>query len=424
MSLSAGQIISLSIEKPAAGGPMIARAGQQIVLVSGAIPGERAAVRITRIGKGVAYGEVVTVEERSSDRRELTADPLCGGCLYAHISYPRQVAIKSQVIADAFGRIGKIAWDEPIPVAFGEEHGYRMRARLHLRHGRVGFFREGTHEVCDARRTRQLLPESCDVLDRVNAALGGTPAPVEGELEISEDVPASTRALHLETAGRLLPEQLARLTALAGVDGLTLGWSGRDPGEQILAGDPRITDVLDIDGSTVTLRRHVLAFFQGNRFLLTPLVRRIVDCIERNDEVVDLYAGVGLFSVAAAVVKGARVTAVEGDRVSSRDLTANAAPLGGLVDPVHRSVEEFTSTARQSPAVVIVDPPRTGLSRAALDGALRFRARTLAYVSCDVATLARDARRMLDAGYHLESLQGFDLFPNTPHVEAVAVFRV
>jgi 23S rRNA (uracil1939-C5)-methyltransferase len=300
-----------------------------------------------------------------------------------------------------------------------------MRARLHLRRGRIGFFREGSHDVCDARGTQQLLSQSCDVLDQVNAALGGPSAAVEGELELSENIPASGRAIHLETSATVIPSQIASLRALADVSGITLARIGQGAGEsaQLVAGDPCVTDVLDIDGTAVTLRRHVLAFFQGNRYLLTPLVRHILDSIDRDAEVIDLYAGAGLFSVAAAVVKGARVTAVEGDRVSAGDLTSNAAPLGGLVAPVHRSVEEFTATARQSPAVVLVDPPRTGLSRAALDGALQFRARTLVYVSCDVATLARDARRILDAGYRLERLHGFDLFPNTPHVEAVALFR-
>jgi len=191
VSLSPGQIVSLRIEKPAAGGPMIARAGNQIVLVMGAIPGERVAVRIGRLGKGVAYGDAISVEEPSADRRQAAGDPLCGGCLYAHISYPRQVAIKAQVIADAFHRIGKITWDRPIAVASAAEHGYRMRARLHLRAGRVGFFREGSHQVCDARGTGQLLPESADVLDRIATVLAEHAGAVEGELELSENIAAS-----------------------------------------------------------------------------------------------------------------------------------------------------------------------------------------------------------------------------------------
>src|SRR6185369_9376094 len=110
-----------------------------------------------------------------------------GGCLYAHIAYPRQLDIKSQVIADAFARIGRIAWTAPISVAASPDEGYRMRSRLHVRNRGIGFFREGTHDLCDARATRQLLPETSDVIDELAHRLspaGGT----RGELELSENI--------------------------------------------------------------------------------------------------------------------------------------------------------------------------------------------------------------------------------------------
>ena len=106
--VTAGQTLSLRVEKPAAGGRMIARVGGQVVLVSGAIPGERVAAQIERVAKGVAYAATVAVEEPSGDRRTPFSDPLCGGCLYGYINYPRQVEIKSLVIADAFQRIGHL----------------------------------------------------------------------------------------------------------------------------------------------------------------------------------------------------------------------------------------------------------------------------------------------------------------------------
>src|SRR5207248_8570605 len=97
--LKPGEIVPLMIEKPAAGGRMIARADGQVVLVSGAIPGERVSARIERIGKGVLYADVVAVADASPDRRPPFTDPLCGGSVYAHIAYPRQLEIKAQVIA-------------------------------------------------------------------------------------------------------------------------------------------------------------------------------------------------------------------------------------------------------------------------------------------------------------------------------------
>jgi 23S rRNA (uracil1939-C5)-methyltransferase len=119
------------------------------------------------------------------------------------------------------------------------------------------------------------------------------------------------------------------------------------------------------------------------------------------------------------------VTAVEGDRFAASDLEVNAAASGASLTLVHQPVEVFVARARSRPdrpLTVIVDPPRTGMSRDALDGLLRLQAARIVYVSCDVATLARDARRIVDAGYAIDRADGFDLFPNTPHVETVVVF--
>jgi 23S rRNA (uracil1939-C5)-methyltransferase len=398
---------------------MIARAGGQVVLVAGAIPGERATVQIERVAKGVAYGQALAIEQSSPDRREPFVDPACGGCAYAHIAYPRQRAIKAQVVADALGRIGRVVWPAPIVVAPSPDEGYRMRARLHVKDGRIGFFREGSHELCDARTTRQLLPATCDVLDQIADRLSALD-PINGELEISENVAATDRVAHLESVSAVSSERWAQATRHPGLTGVTVRRSDAGTGDvETAAGDPHVTDVLSIEGHDIALRRHVLAFFQGNRFLLHDLVAHVVGQIAPGDEVIDLYAGAGLFSIAAAVVRGAHVRAVEGDRVASADLIANAARLGGAVEALHQSVETFTARRHLPPAVLIVDPPRTGLSRESLQGAIRLQSRTVVYVSCDVATLARDTRHLLDAGYGIQRIDAFDLFPNTPHVETV-----
>ena len=330
--------------------------------------------------------------------------------LYAHIEYARQLETKSTVIADGFGRIGRLPLAAAVPMAGSPEQGYRMRARLHVRDGRAGFFREGTHTLCDARATRQLLPATCDAVEDVAARLRALGTSGVSEIEVSENVDATERAMRVEGEvgmGVVLTSdpQLARLTERQSV-----------------------TDRLSILGHEVALGRHVLAFFQGNRYLLGPLVACVVDRLEPGGTALDLYAGVGAFAVSAAVCKGAHVTAVEGDRVSAADLRDNAHRAdrvrgAGSVRAVHETVESFAATTRERPDAVVVDPPRTGMSREAMDGVLRLRSKRIVYVSCDVATLARDARRLVDgAGYTLTAVNGFDLFPNTPHVETVAVF--
>ncbi|MGE5244635.1 MAG: class I SAM-dependent RNA methyltransferase [Betaproteobacteria bacterium] len=408
-------LLALDIEKPAAGGRMIARLDGRVVLVAGAIPGERVRARVERVAKGVVYAEVVDVEAASPDRRAPFVDPLCGGCLFAHIRYGRQLEIKSQVIEDAFARIGRAPLVSPVPVAGSPDEGYRMRGRLHLRGGRLGFFREGTHEVCDARATRQLLPSTCDVLDRVAAGLRSLGASGPAEIELSENVNASERVLHVD-GERIDAEVLRPLAGFDGISGLLSG-SG-----SIVSGSPFVHDEIDVSGRSVRLRRHIQAFFQGNRYLLRDLVTRVISHLPQDGALVDLYAGAGLFAVAAAVARGGRVTAIEGDRVGAADLEANAAACGAAVVARHQSVEEFTARAAAPADAVVVDPPRTGMSREALAGVLRLRAPRVVYVSCDVATLARDARRLLDAGYAIGSVEAFDLFPNTPHVECVVSF--
>jgi 23S rRNA (uracil1939-C5)-methyltransferase len=386
---------------------MIARLSGQVVLVGGAIPGERVTARIERVGKGVLYADTVSVDDASPDRRPVMADPLCGGCLYAHIGYARQLALKAQVIADAFGRIGRLRLPSAVPVAASPEDGYRMRARLHVRGRRGGFFREGTHEVCDARLTRQLLPATCDALDRLVAGLASAGLDSVREIELSENADASDRVAYFDSGA---PIDGGAFERLAQIDGLT----GLGP-------EASVTDRITIGAAApVVLRRNVRSFFQGNRYLLRDLVAHVVGLVPSGADLVDLYAGAGLFAMTAAAIRQARVTAVEGDRVAAADLIANAGAYAG-VEVRHQSVETFLEAPR-APDVVIVDPPRTGLSRAALDGVIRLHAGRVVYVSCDVATLARDARRLLDAGYAIERADAFDLFPNTPHVETVAAF--
>jgi 23S rRNA (uracil1939-C5)-methyltransferase len=423
--LTPGQTLPLTIEKPAAGGRMIARVEGQVVLVAGAIPGEHVTARVERVGRGVAYADVISVDEASPDRRVPAFDPVCGGCHYAHITIDRQREVKGLVIEDGLTRIGRIALPSPVHVHPSPEEAYRMRARLHARRGRIGFFLEGTHEVCDARATRQLRDDACDTLDRLAAGLRSLAMEEVRELELSENIDASQRVVHLEVAVPIGPRVLRGLGLSDGLTGLTLTQAQLKGAERtaVVSGDPHVVDTLAFDEGRIQLRRHVRAFFQGNRFLLASLVQHVVSRVGAGDRVVDLYAGTGLFSVAAAVLKGAQVLAVEGDRTGAADLDANAAATNGGVKAVHESVEAFVQRGHNAPAVVIVDPPRTGMSNEAVDGVLKLKAPTLVYVSCDVATLARDARKLTEAGYRCDHVTGFDLFPNTPHVETVVTFR-
>lgn len=395
-----GSTLTLEIEKPAAGGRMLARHQGQVVLVWNAIPGERVTARVERTGKGVLYAETADVLNPSPDRRP-AADWRCGGTVYAHIAYPRQQALKAEIVRDAFGRIGRVPLEHAPDVVAGDEAGYRMRARLHVRGGRIGFFREGTHDLCDPEPTRQLLPSTIAWIRDVEAALGNERG-IEA-IELAENVAGDRRACYVD------------LRADADAAGIAAKTTA-------LGGERRISDQIDVGGAALTLRRDARAFFQGNRFLLTPLVRLVAGLVH-GGPVVDLYAGVGLFGLSLAAAGARQVTLVEGDPISGVDLRDNAAPFD-RVRVERRSVEDFLSRSRAAAdrPTFIVDPPRTGMSKAAIAGIIRARPARIVYVSCDVATLARDTRALIDAGYEFGGVTAVDLFPNTAHVEAVALF--
>jgi 23S rRNA (uracil1939-C5)-methyltransferase len=143
-----GDLLTLVIERPAVGGRMIARHDSGIVLVAGAIPGERVTARVERVQRRTVFARTVEVLEASPDRVVADAGLACGGHVFAHIAAPRQAALKGEMIADAFRRQGRLEIAR-VPVATGPADGYRTRARVHVRRGRWGFFEEGSHTLCD-----------------------------------------------------------------------------------------------------------------------------------------------------------------------------------------------------------------------------------------------------------------------------------
>lgn len=424
MSLNTGDQIELAIEKPAAGGRMLARHEGRVILVQGGIPGERVRARVGRVERQLAFADTIDVLEASADRRASETDLTCGGCLYAHIGYERQRALKSEVIGDAFKRLGRIEVELPA-VAASPERGYRMRARLHVRGDRVGFYREGTHELCDAAKTGQADDRAIESAARAVQSLAAAGCALSA-VELTENIAGTERVLHA-IAAESADLTVAALDAALAAGALT-GCTGRSRGgEMRTSGIPVVSDPLPVlTGGTAAggaLERHAESFFQANRFLLPRLVEAVMHAIPPDGAVLDLYAGVGLFSVCLAASGRTRLSAVEGDRTSGKDLTRNAAPYAGALRVSIGSVEEYLARHKPRPSTVLVDPPRTGMSREAMQAIVAIRAARVVYVSCDPATMARDARRLLDGGYDLASLQAFDLFPNTPHVESLGVFE-
>lgn len=415
--------LELQVERPVAGGRMLARHEGQVVFVQGALPGERVRARIERRQKQVLFADTVEVLEASADRRAPICDVACGGSAYAHIAYERQRTLKGEIVADAFARIAKRPLDGAVTVAASPEAGYRMRARVHVQGGRWGFYRENTHTLCDAAATQQLRADTAAALDAFMAAHGPVAAQLAA-ITVSENVTATQRILQLETkeggatissiAGDVHPG----VTGFATAEGRRL-WGGgwvEDSAAALWQDTPPIDP-------TVTWRRRPSSFFQGNRYLLGALISEVLRAAGGPARVIDLYAGGGLFSIALAS-RGASVVSVEMDGSSTRDLLDNAAPFGervvSLVSPVEPIVKQRPPFV---PDVVVMDPPRAGASPEAIAGIAGWKAPRIVYVSCDPPTLARDCAKLFAAGYRLTTIHAFDLFPNTAHVECVAVLE-
>ena len=405
---------------------MLARQNGAVVLVAGAIPGERVRARVTQASRRVVLAEVIDVLNASPDRRTPHCDLTCGGMLYAHIAYDRQRSLKAEIIVDAFRRLGHVTLDAEPPVTASPETGYRLRARLRVRQRRAGFFHEGTHTLCDAATTAQLREDSHAAISGVLQALDDRLADVESVV-VAENVTATARVIHVDPRpGARLDDTRIGLHELKRVTGVTTASTG---GQVVtLSGSPHVSDTAGdlfhtppVPADT-TWTRGATAFFQGNRYLTGPLAAHVLASASDVRRLVDLYAGVGLFAVAFAA-RGTAVVAIEGDPAAATDLARNAAPFRDRLLVESLAVERAVSRRpHERPDAVIVDPPRTGMSADALRGLAAWRAPRIVYVSCDPPTLARDAARLREAGYALRAIDAFDLFPNTPHVETVAVF--
>lgn len=434
MSLSPGARLTLEAERPVAGGRMLARHLGQVVLVAGTIPGETVRARVTRVARGTVYADTEEVVNPSPDRRP-GVEGRCGGAIYSHIDYTRQVALKAAIIEDAWRRIARLPLPPPAVVA-SPERGYRSRARLHARDGRLGFFREGTHELCDASSTGQLADATLGWLREAEAALRAAGVRSVAAIDVVENAAGTERACHVHVHGDTVPRQLEALAP--GLTGLSAGAAapaGEDEDARlvpsgdgvVIAGNPSVVDVVPVstgdEAVTIALSHGARSFFQGNRFLLAPLVELVTRAV-RSGPALDLFAGTGLFGLALAAAGRGAVTLVEDDPASGRDLAANAATLGVEADVRLESVEAFLAAPRTAWPTWIVDPPRTGLPDAVRAAALRDRPDRIVYVSCDPATLARDVRTLTAGGYQVRSVIGLDMFPSTAHVEAVCVLDV
>lgn len=388
-SSSAPEIV-LEIRSLAAGGDGVGRDAEgRVVFVPFAAPGDRLRVRLVRERPSFARATLVEILEASPVRSDPPCPVFgrCGGCAWQHLDYAAQVAAKRDILRDALVRIGGLEPPQPLDLhASPTPYRTRSRARLLARGGRIGFRRLRSRELCAVRHCPVLVPVLDAALEELSAS-----GPADGEWEIASGDEGGV-------ARRRLGSRPPR------------------------GGAPR----LRISNGSDRLRVSAGTFFQAHAALRPVLGAAVADAAGSGEACLELFAGSGFFTLLLAR-RFRRVVAVESSRDALQDLRTNLAEAGRTGVEVRGEAVESAlrdpSLRAGSPRVVVLDPPRTGLARGGAAALAGLGAQRIVYLSCDPATLARDLAGLSASGYRLARVAGFDLFPQTPHVEALAVLE-
>ncbi|HXA97740.1 MAG TPA: 23S rRNA (uracil(1939)-C(5))-methyltransferase RlmD [Candidatus Dormibacteraeota bacterium] len=447
-----GEILSLTIDDLAFGGEGVGRADGYVVFVPGGLPGDRLRVRLVQVRSRFGRGAIESVEEPSPQRVEAPCPYFgrCGGCRLQHVAYPAQLAYKSKQVADALERLGGLRDVELRPIIGAREtFGYRNKMEFTVARARrdtAGDMLVGLHEA--DRYDSVLDIERCLLQsDKMNALLTEARAFfAERGLSVYEQDSGEglLRFLMLregQHTGELMTNVVTSAPAVSELAPLAERLAARVPGttsvvmnvnpkkasvavgveEHLLGGRDHIRE--GVGGLTFQVSAN--SFFQTN----TRQAERLFDLVVEStaltgaETVFDLYSGTGTISLLLAR-RSRWVYGVELAQAAVDDAGKNAAANGitnctflcGEVRFVLPSLIAKGVTAE----VVVADPPRAGFHPKALHALAMLGARRIVYVSCNPTTLARDLGELVRGGYRLEWVQPVDMFPHTPHIEAVA----
>jgi 23S rRNA (uracil1939-C5)-methyltransferase len=394
--------LEVTIEKLIYGGDGLARLDGQVALAPFVLPGERAVVEVVERKSGLLRGKLVEVREASADR----VAPLCpyfthcGGCHYQHAAYEAQLRLKRDILAETLRRVGKIEPPAEIPVVAAEPWHYRNRVQLHIRGTQIGYLEAHSNRLSPIEQCPIASPRINEAIAMLREMLRDTRWPrfVESIELFSNETQLQLNVLETERpVARRFFEWCAEKLEGVVPGALDYGTAG---------------DVYRVSGGS---------FFQVNRHLIDRMAElAIADA--QGETVLDLYAGVGLFSLPLGK-RVAKVTAVESGSVAIRDLQFNAERAGVALDARQSSVDAFLESLTGAPDFVLADPPRSGLGKTVVAHLARLGPPRLTIVACDPATLARDLAGLVNAGYRMDGMTMVDLFPQTFHIEAIACLR-
>ena len=381
----------VKIEKIVANGYGLAFAEGLTIFVSLAAVGDVVRIRIIKKTGKVAFAEIVEVIEPSTFRVEPKCKYFgrCGGCDFQQMSDEAQLAAKLSILQDCLKRIGKINFPTEIPIhASPKTFEYRTRTRLtaDTRTNKLGFFRRNSNEVFD-------IDECLILSDKLQKNLTELRETLNYEELWASNVEVEMASGDTETS-TFSDEILSETKAISSKFGEFNYWF------------------------------NAKTFFQGNPNLIEKLIETAIGDAN-GDTAIELFCGVGLFSFPLAK-RFKKLFAVESNETSIEFAEKNAelARIENVEFTAQDTSEFFDEFAVQTVNFILVDPPRTGVERSVLDAIISFNPQQISYVSCDPATLARDLKILVENGYEIETIEAFDLFPQTHHVETVAKLRL
>ncbi|MGE0679642.1 MAG: 23S rRNA (uracil(1939)-C(5))-methyltransferase RlmD [Candidatus Binatia bacterium] len=419
---------SVTVERLAYGSAGIAHVDGQVVFIPGTVPGDEVVVEIESQKKNYATARVMKIRSPSPFRRQPPCSYVsqCGGCPWQHIAYQEQLRAKETLVREQLRRIGGLTDIPLLPIISSpEEWRYRQRLRLHIdRKGRVGLLAPRSHKVVTIDSCSvawEALPSHLRVVREWIASLRTIVPQVELAVEDPVARPEEQRVMVLGQAQGPFQQKDEQACRLLETHPLVAGVMLRGKDWRHVWGDTSRTFI----GKDKTLTIHDGAFTQVNNAANQLLVEAVLrhSAVRSTDTVIELYCGSGNFSVSFAR-RAREFIGIEQDGRAITDARVNAARAGvANMRFLHASAsvgvrELLVGGARGD--VVVLDPPRSGAADI-IDDLPRFGARVITYVSCDPATLARDLRRLHQRGYQLQAVQPLDMFPQTYHVEVVAV---
>lgn len=406
-------LLELDIGNIAGGGGCVGRAPDgRVVFVRHALPGERVMARVTAATTSFLRADAVEILRTSPDRVTPPCPHAgpgnCGGCDFQHVSLEGQRRLKAFRAAEQLHHFTGLERDIDVATVQGDTDGLGWRTRVRLGvdpAGRVGFHRHRSHEL----ELVESCPIACPEAMETGAFHAAWPGVQEIEIAVAPD--RNQAVVAVVTPRKSMPALPPLRTGV-----VVNGRVRKQPGD------------VHTDVAAHTFRVSAGVFWQVHVGAAEALARavRVEMGAVRGDQVADLYAGAGLFSVVLADQVGSEgsVLAVERDRRACADAERNGRDYPQMSVKKASITPKFIETSLGQPDLLVLDPAREGAGQAVMTALSAHGAtlRRLVYVSCDPASFGRDARVLLDAGWTLASIRAFDIFPMTEHVELVARF--